>query len=103
MVFGVAVDLPEIVKLGVGENIFDAQHRRHHGVVLIVVFVHAVATDQVQIRIACLQFLTNRGDVARVVVVVNRIRFLLANDAAIDEVALPGQSNLNELASGEFN
>ncbi len=103
MVFSVAVDLPEVVELGVGENIFDTQHRRHHGVVLIVIFVHAVATDEVQVWITCLQFLTNRGDVPCVIVIVNRVRFLLPNNAAIDEVALLGQSDLNELASGEFN
>ena len=51
VIFGVAVDLPEIVKFGVSENIFDAQHRGHHGVVLVVVFVHAVATDEMQVRI----------------------------------------------------
>ena len=103
MVFGVAVDLPEIVKLGVGQNIFDAQHRRHHGVVLIVVFVHAVAPDEVQVWITRLKFLTNRGDVSCVIVVVNRVRFLLANNAAIYTVTFFRKADLNQLASGEFN
>ena len=103
MIFGVAVDLPEIVKLRISQNIFDAQHRGHHGVILIVVLMHAVAADQMQIRITVVEFLANGGDVPRVIVVVNRIRFLLTNDAAIDKVPFPGQSNLNQLAPGEFD
>ena len=60
VIFGVAVDLPEIVELGVGQNIFHAQHRGHHGVILVVVFVHAVAADQMQVRITLLQLFANR-------------------------------------------
>jgi len=65
--------------------------------------VHAVATDQVQVRIARLQFLPNPGDIPRVVVVVNWIRFFLANDAAIYKVLFFRETNLNQLTSGKFN
>ena len=63
--------------------------------VLIVVFVHAVAADQVQVRVTAVQFLTDRGDVPCVIVVVNGISFLLADYAAVDKVPFPGQSDLN--------
>src|SRR5882724_4736424 len=59
MIFGVSVNLPEIVKLRVGQNIFDTQHRGHHGVILIVVFMHAVASDEMQVWITIVQFLTD--------------------------------------------
>src|SRR5207237_679420 len=98
VILGVGVDLPEIVKLGIGQNIFDTQHRRHHGVVLIVVFVHPVAADEVQIRITGIQLLPNRGDMQRVVVIVNRIRFFLAHDRSVDNVAFLRQANLDQLA-----
>jgi len=41
----------------VGQNIFRAQHRRHHGVIPIIIFVHGVAPDKVQARITRLQAL----------------------------------------------
>src|ERR1043166_10033265 len=62
VVFGVLVNLPEIVELSVSQNIFGAQHGGHHGVVLVVVFVHAVAADEMQIWITVFQFLANRRD-----------------------------------------
>ncbi len=95
MIFGVSVDLPEIVKLRVGQNIFDTEHRGHHGVILIVILMHAVAPDEMQIRITVIQLLANDGNIARVIIVVNRIRFLLAHNAAVNQVALFGQSDLN--------
>ena len=103
MIFGVAVDLPEIVKLRVGQNIFHAQHRGHHGVVLIVVFVHAVAADQVQVRTTGLQFLSNDSNVLCVIVIVNRIRFFLTHDATIDEIAFLGETDLNQFAPCEVD
>ena len=103
VIFGVAVHLPQIVKLCVSQNIFRTQHRCHHGVILVVVFVHSVTANQVQVRVPRVQFLTNGGDVPRVVVIVNRIRFLLANDAAIDEIAFLRQPDLNQLALCELD
>src|SRR4029077_14343155 len=103
VIFGVAVHLPQIVKLRVSENIFHAQHRCHHGVILVVVFMHSVTAYQVQVRVPRVQFLANRGDVPSVVVIVNRIRFLLTNDVAIDEIAFLRQPDLNQLALCEFD
>ena len=71
--------------------------------VLIVVFVHTVATNEMQVRITRLQFLSNRGHMACVIVVVNRVCLLLANDAALYEIPLPRETDLNQLAPGEFN
>ena len=103
VILGVLVHFPEIVELGVGQNIFHAQHRGHHGVVLIVVFVHAVAADEMQIRITIVEFFANGRDMRGVIVVVNRIRFLLPNDAAVEHVAFLGQADLHQLALGQFD
>ena len=103
MIFGVAVNLPQIVKLCVCQNIFDAQQRSHHGVVLIVVFMHAITADEMQIRITRVQFLPDRSDVPRVLVVVNGISLFLADNAAFDEVPFFRQSNPYEFALGELN
>lgn len=51
VIFRITVDLPEIVELGVGQSIFDAQHRGHHGMVLIVVLVHPIAADEMEATI----------------------------------------------------
>jgi hypothetical protein len=103
VIFSVSVDLPEIVKVRVGQNIFDAEHRGHHGVILIVILVHAVAADEVQVRITILQFLTDRCDVPRVIVIINGICFFLTNDTAIDQVPLFGQADLNQLTLGQLD
>ena len=64
--------------------------------------MHPVAPDQVQVWITGLQFPANDVDVLRVIIVVNRIRFLLANDAPVDEIALLRQSDLVQLALCEL-
>ena len=92
VIFRIAVDLPQIVKLRVSQNIFRAQHCCHHRVILIVVLVHAVTTNQVQVWVAGLQFFANGRDVARIVVIVNRVGFLLTNNTTIDEIAFFGQA-----------
>ena len=71
--------------------------------ILVVVFVHAITANQVQVWVARLQFFANVRDVARIVVIVNRVGFLLTNDTAIDEIAFFGQPDLNELALCEFD
>ena len=71
--------------------------------VLVVVFVHAVTANQVQVRVTRVQFLANRSHVPRVVVIVNRIGLLLTNDAAIDEIAFLRQPDLDQLALCELN
>jgi hypothetical protein len=72
-------------------------------VILVVVFVHAVTTNEMQIGITAIQFLANRRDMFRVVVVVNRIRFFLSNDAAIEDIAFLRQADLDQLALGQGN
>jgi hypothetical protein len=78
----------------VGQNIFRAQHRRHHGVTPIIIFVHGVAPDKVQARITRLPFLPDGVDMPRLIIVVNRVGFLLANYAAIHKIALPSLDEL---------
>src|SRR5579864_3857767 len=46
---GVSVDLPVVVS-GPGRDVPRHEQRGHHRVVLVVVFVHSVAPDQVKIR-----------------------------------------------------
>ena len=103
MILGVAVDLPQIVKLRVCQDVFATKHRRHHGVVLIVILVHAVAPHQMQVRKPIFQLLSDRIDVRRVVVVVNWISFLLPHDAAVQNVTCFRQPNLHEFARGQLN
>src|ERR1043166_4882108 len=51
VVLGVLVDVPDVVDARAGQDVLRRQHGGHHGVVLVVVFVHAVAPDHVQARI----------------------------------------------------
>ena len=66
--------------------------------ILVIVFVHAVTPDEVQIRIMAFELLANCGDVARIIVVVNWICFLLANNATVHKITLFGQTDLNQFA-----
>src|SRR3954470_19408888 len=43
------VDLPHVIGRTV-DDVLDGEHRRVHGVVLVVVAVHAVAADRVNVR-----------------------------------------------------
>src|SRR5580698_6363026 len=52
VILGVLVHVPHVVERLARENVLRAEHRRHHGVILVVVLVHAVAPDQVQPRVA---------------------------------------------------
>ncbi len=45
MVFGVLVDLPQVVQRLICHNVVGAKHGGHHRVVLIIVFVHAIAAN----------------------------------------------------------
>jgi hypothetical protein len=87
VIFGITVHLPEIVKPGIGQNIFRAQHRGHHGMILIVVFVHAVAAHEMEVRVTLLDFVANRRHVLRVIVIVNRVGFFLPDNAAVEDIA----------------
>ena len=103
VIFGVLIHLPQIVKFRVGDDIFRAKHRRHHGVILIVVFVHAVTTNEMKIGITAVELVANSDDMFRVIVVVNRIGFFLSHNAAIEDIALAGQADLDQLALGQGN
>ena len=50
-IFGVLIDLPDIVKLFTGDDVRGGEHAGHHRMVLVVIFVHAVAADEMQIGI----------------------------------------------------
>src|SRR5262249_60472332 len=47
VIFGVLVDVPQVVEFLLRQDVLHAQHRRHHRMVLVVVLVHAVAADEV--------------------------------------------------------
>src|ERR1700682_3652074 len=55
VILGVLVDGPHVVEPLSSEDVARGKHRRHHRVVLVVVFVHAVAADHVQRRVAALE------------------------------------------------
>ena len=50
MVLGVFVDAPHVVMARTRKDVPRGQHRGHHGMVLVIVLVHAVATDEMQRR-----------------------------------------------------
>src|SRR6516162_8792435 len=60
VIFCVLVDLPNVVDTFAGKNVPRREHGGHHGVILIVVFVHSVAADQMQRRKARLQIAPDR-------------------------------------------
>lgn len=81
MVFGVGVDLPEVVG-GVVEEVFCGEDGGHHGVVLVVVFVHAVAADDLKVG----EVFEGGFDDVDVVLVTRRvdgIGFFHADDGAV--------------------
>ena len=66
--------------------------------VLVVVLVHAIAADEVQIRIiASGAPRESRGHVPGVVVIVNGIGVRLADNATIDDIFRFAQANLCQL------
>ena len=46
VILRILVHAPNVEAVLSRKNVLGGQHRRHHGVVLVVVFVHAVAADQ---------------------------------------------------------
>ena len=103
VIFGITVHLPQIIELRVGQNIFRAKHCRHHGVVLIIIFVHAIATDEMQIRITIVEFLANCLDVRGIIIGVHWISLLLSNNAAVNNIAFLGEANFNQLSFRQVN
>ena len=65
VVLGVLVDRPDVVHEPAGEDVLRGEHRGHHGVILVVVFVHPVAADQVQVGVVggdCLLYTSDAAD-----------------------------------------
>jgi len=66
--------------------------------ILIIVFMHPIAADQMQARIALLEVEPDRRDVVTVVLVIDRIGLGLAHHAAVDDIRLRDQADLGDLA-----
>src|SRR5579864_5538785 len=84
VIFGVLIDGPDIVEALACKNIFRGEQGSHHGVVLIVVLVHAVAAYEVKRGEGALENAANCVHVLLVPVVVNGISLALADDASVD-------------------
>jgi len=67
------------------EDVPRGEEGGHHRVVLVVVFVQAVAAGEVEGREAGVEFGANRRDVCGVLVVIDRVGLRLTDDAAIAE------------------
>ena len=87
MILGVLVHVPDVEQLLAGDDVSRGQHRRHHGMVLIVVLVHAVAAHQMQAWVVSLDLGADRLHVSGILIVVDRIGLRLADDMAVDHVA----------------
>ena len=68
--------------------------------VLIVVFVHAVAAGEVEVGAVRLECLAHDFDVELVIVVVDRVGLGLADDAAIDNIFGRSEADLFQLSFG---
>src|SRR5256885_1128337 len=101
VVLGVLVDVPDVVNGFACQDVLDGEHSRHHGMVLVVVLVHAVAADEMQRREALGQFGADRLDVLLVALVVDGIGLLLAHDATVLDVVLGRKADDGELLLGE--
>jgi hypothetical protein len=66
VIFSVLVDVPDVVELLPREDVPRRQHRRHHGVVLVVVAVHAVSAYKAQRRVAAIEIEPDGGYIVAV-------------------------------------
>src|SRR5262249_60927333 len=101
VVFAVFIDGPQVIFISPGDDVASRKHGSHHGVVLVVIFVHTVAADEVQVRGKGGESLADEVYVLAVVVVVDGIRFGLANDAAVHDVGGDAQANLFDFLLGQ--
>src|SRR5204862_3919483 len=85
------VHAPHVV-LRAGGDVLGREHRRVHRVVLVVVPVHPVATDGMDVGGAVLQPFDDARNVGLVVLVVERIRLGHAHHVADIDLARVGQS-----------
>jgi hypothetical protein len=58
---GVFVFLPHLIEPGTGEDAPRGEHSGHHRVLLVVVFVHAVAAEEVQVTVDVLELAADAG------------------------------------------
>src|ERR1019366_9353841 len=103
VVFGVLVHRPDIILPLARQNVFCGKHGGHHGVVLIVVLMHAVAANQVKRGTVFVKGLPNRVHMLLISVVINRIRFRLPDDAAIDHIRTGSETYLLDFPLGQFD
>src|SRR5205085_1416835 len=71
VVFRVLVDVPHVMDALACQNVAGREHGGHHGVVLIVVFVHAVAADQVKRGITAVEIEADHREVLSVAAVID--------------------------------
>ena len=100
MIFGVFVDLPYVIDAFAGKNVPRRQHSGHHGVILIVVFVHSVSANKMQAWIALLQLAPDHRQMVAIGVVIDGVGFGLTHHAAADHVGARNQADLDDLARG---
>src|SRR3954454_21927472 len=96
------VDLPDVVRHAVGDGLH-REHRGVHRVVLVVVLVHAVAADRVDVRRVGVEPATEHVDVLAVVLVVDRISLGDADDVAGLDVLRLHDAELLELPLAELD
>ena len=86
VILGIAVDVPDVVGERPGQDVLHREHRRHHGMVLVVVLVHPISPHEVQGRKPRFQFTANRFHMNRVVSIIHGISFWLTHHAPIQHV-----------------
>src|ERR1700722_6892276 len=101
VIFSVLVYLPNVEETLARQDIPRRQHRGHHGVILIVVFMHSVAADQMQAREALLEVAPDHRDVLAIDVIIYRIGLGLTHHATVDHIGRGDETNLGDLLGGE--
>src|SRR5581483_4067013 len=102
VILGLDVYRPRVMPRAV-EDVLDGQHRRVHRVVLVVVLVHAVATDRVHVAGVLLEPAAHDVDVLAVVLVVGRIRLRHPNDVTRLDPTGIHEAEGRELALAELD
>ena len=86
MIFGVFVDVPDIIDPRAGIDIFNGQHCGHHRMILVVVPVHPVTPDHMQRWIFTFQFAAHRLDIGCIAFVIDGIGFFLTDHSSTDNI-----------------
>ena len=101
MVFRVLVHAPGVVDALARHDILDRQHRGHHRVVLVVVAVHAVASDKVQRGMLRFQFFPHDLNALGIVLVIDGVGLFLAHDRTADDIRRIAQAEDFHFLRGE--